>query len=88
VVKNFAQVKLHCSDKVACQGAVRLWYGHLLLGYQSYKMAAGTSEVVNVRLAAKPMKLLTKAKGHILKILETVLVSGGKTLRLSGELRG
>ena len=89
VVKGFAAVKLHCSAKVACEGAVRLWYGHLLLGQQSYKMPAGTSgRQPRFTLAAEVVKRLTKAKGHTLKILETVLVAGGKTLRLSGELRG
>ena len=75
-------VKLELRCTVArCQGVITLTDVRTLLAAATYSLAAGKTGTVPVTLGSQGLQLLGHAPGHILKLNETVTVTGGTTVQ-------
>lgn len=80
VTKDVVDLRLRCTA-AACTGTVTLTDVTTVVGTSKYKVKAGKTGTVAIRLRAKGTEFLAGAKHHTIKVTAKVTVSGGQTVK-------
>jgi hypothetical protein len=67
--------------RAACQGVVKLWHDHVLLGSATYRLAADRDGTVAVHLAPRALNLLKGGKPASLAVNVVISVRGTTPLK-------